>query len=209
MKGTTPSAQGRLVVIGGGHRLLASGRVLHALILPYKVVSFDGMGRDGDTLDLFEYRGLIAFHVEVTEPRPEKYGFMQQITLYGDLKERWQRMEKDRVSHLKGKKAIPQAMSHRKLYEFYEKTVDGAGPTSRWAIEFLTDMKQSTRRHYMSGADRLLEAGVVPYLSYLERLGVAAFNKSSLNSVRNWSVTKIRKVIELWKVRRETGNRVQ
>ncbi|PXF41955.1 hypothetical protein BWQ96_08309 [Gracilariopsis chorda] len=208
VKGTTPSTKGRLVIIGGGHRLLSSGRVLHTLLLPYKLVSFDGIGPDGDALDIFGYRGLIAFHVEVTEPRPEKYCFMEQVALYGELKRRWQRMEKERTSQLRGKKAIPKAMSHRKLYELYESTADKAGPKSRWAIEFLTDMKQSTRRHYMSGADRLLDAGVVPYLSYLERVGVATFNKASLNAVRNWPVSKIRKVTDLWKVRRESGIRI-
>lgn len=90
VQGTSPATKGKLVVIGGGHRLLSSSRVLHTLILPYRTVSFDGLGVDGKDLDLFAHKGLIAFYVEVTEPRPEEYGFMEQVALYGDLKERWQ-----------------------------------------------------------------------------------------------------------------------
>lgn len=216
VKGTSGAAKGKLQVIGGGHRLLSSYRTLHTLVIPYKVVSLEGIGSSGEELNLFDYKGIIAFHVEVNEPRPQRYGFMQQLLLYEDLKTHWKEAEKARVSKLKGRKARPQAMTHNKLYDFYESTLGFAGTKSRYAIEFLyqranekVKITPGTRRQYMSGADRLLDAGVVPYLSELEEAGVASFNRSSLYSVRNWKVEKVRQVVEIWKVRRKMGVKVK
>lgn len=187
------------MVIGGGHRLLVSLLTMHTLIVPYKLVSFAGLGANGADLDIVEHGSLISFHLEITEPRPQQYSFMQQVLLYGNLKVHWRQRENARVSHLKGKKGIPRSISHRKLYEFYEQHLVMFGSQSRWAIEFLsgTDIKQSTRRRYMSGADHLLEAGVVPYLCRLENTAGAVFNRSSLNTVRNWTVDKIRNAVKL------------
>lgn len=202
--------KGKLVVIGGGHRLGVSILTIHTLILPYKLVSFTGLGPNGDDLDIFEYGGLITFNVEATEPRPQQYSFMQQVVLYGHLKVQWQDMERARVSKLKGRKRNPRYMSHKTLYEFYEQQSDICGSQARWAIAFLggKGIKQSTRRNYMSGADRLLDAGVVPYLCHLENTANASFNRGSLNAVRNWSVEKVRDVVELWRVRTEAGLKV-
>lgn len=215
VKGTRGSARGKLMVIGGGHRLLASGRTLHTLVLPYKLVSFAGIGHGGQDIDILQYKGIIAFHVEVNEPRPERYGFMQQLLLYDDLKAHWKDTERIRVSKLKGRKGKPQAMTHTKLYDFYEDTIGFAGSKSRYAIDFFcqkanekTKITPGTRRQYMSGADRLLQAGVVPYLCHLEEIGVATFTRSSLYSVRNWKVEKVKQVVELWKVRHGMGIKV-
>lgn len=204
--------KGKLIIIAGGHRFCSSSRTLHTLILPYKLVSFSGLGANGEDLDVLKYKGFIAFQVEVNEPRPERYGFMQQVLLYEDLKEHWKHVESMRVSRLSGRKAVPQAMTHPKVFDMYEKLTAFHGSKCRWAIEFLSrkdnrnvEIVQSTRRQYMSGADRLLDAGVVPYLSYLEETGVASFTRSSLYAVRNWSPEKVKKVVELWKVRRDTG----
>lgn len=212
VKSTHGPTKGFLMIIGGGHRYVSSSRVLHGSVIPYKLVNFSGVLGDREELDIIRNKGIIAFHVESNEPRPQRYGFMEQVLLYDDLKMHWTRMEEERVSGLKGRKCIPHKMSHTKLFQFYESTFDMVGAKSRWAIEFLSrkdnrhvNISAATRRQYMSGADRLLEAGVVPYLSSLEQEVVAVFNRSSLHAVRNWSVDKIRKVVELWKVRRATG----
>lgn len=201
---------GKLLVIGGGHRLCVSTLTIHTLILPYKLVSFAGLGTNGGDLNIFKYGGLISFNVEVTEPRPRQYSFMQQVLLYGNLKQQWQDMEKARVSKLKGRKRMPRYMSHKHLYEFYEQQSELCGSQSRWATDFLSvnTIKQSTRRNYMSGADRLLDAGVVPYLCNLENTANVSFNRASLNAVRNWTVDKVKDVVELWKVRTAAGLRV-
>lgn len=202
--------KGKLIIIGGGHRLCVSTLTVHTLVLPYKLVPFVGLGQNGRDLDVLEYGGLIMFNVEATEPRPQEYSFMQQVMLYGNLKLQWQDMEKLRVSKLKGRKRIPRCMSHRNLFEFYEQQSELCGSQSRWAIGFLSgnEIKQSTRRNYMSGADRLLDAGVVPYLCHLESTANACFSRASLNAVRNWSVGKVRDVVELWRVRKEADVKV-
>lgn len=209
VEGRSDLDKGKLVILGGGHRLLSASLVLHALVLPYKLVSFDGIIVSGVPFSIYDHEGPIAFHIEVSETRPETYGFMEQVRLYGRLKERWRKGEDERVSKLRGKKATPKSLSHRKLYEYYDRMMASTGPKCRWAIGFMKTKTHATRRHYMSGADRILEGGVLPYLSHLESTGVATFNRASLNAVRKWSVEKIRKVVALWKVRHETGVKVQ
>lgn len=209
VEGSTRATKGKLVIIGGGHRLLSSSLVLHTLVLPYKVVSFHGIGTTDVPFSIFDHEGPVVFHIEVSETRPEKYRFMEQVRLYGFLKKRWRKEELKRVSNLRGRRGRPRPVSHRKLYQYYGKMASSTVSNCRWAIEFMMTNTHNTRRHYMSGADRLLESGVVPYLSYLESIGTATFNKATLNAVRNWSVDKVRKVVGLWKVRHDTGLKVQ
>lgn len=217
VKSRSGPTKGFLMILGGGeHRFMSSSRVLHGNVIPYKLVNFSDVLDGSEQLEIIQYKGIIAFEVEANEPREERYGLMEQVLLYGDLKEYWKRLEGERVSRLKGRKAILRKISHNKIYRLYEETAELVGLKSRWAIEFLSGkdsklvrISPATRRQYMSGADRLLDAGVVPCLSSLEQDRVAAFNRGSLYAVRNWSVEKIRKAVDLWKVRQSTGVKVK
>lgn len=216
VRSTTGATKGFLLILGGGHRFMALTRVLHGGIIPYKLVDFSGITINGKEMDVVKHKGIIAFQVETNEPRPDRYAIMEQVLLYDDLKAHWRRLEDERVSKLKGRKSIPRKLTHPKLFEFYEATAHKVGAKSRWAIDFLSGkdsrnakISAATRRQYMTGADRLLEAGVVPYLVSLEQDGLATFNRGSLYAVRKWSVEKIRQVVELWKVRQSTGVKVK
>ncbi|KAI0557664.1 hypothetical protein FGB62_275g07 [Gracilaria domingensis] len=59
-------------------------------------------------------------------------------------------------------------------------------------------MQKKNRSGYMSGADKLLKAKVVAAFCHFEGFANTRFNLSTLNTVRNWPLQKIRNTVSQW-----------
>ncbi|KAI0557914.1 hypothetical protein FGB62_251g01 [Gracilaria domingensis] len=197
--------QGRLVVVGGGHRILTAAHIMQILLLPYQVLNLDGLTQFGRPVSVLTHDALISHHLEATEPRPEPFSLMEQVLSFKRLMEYWNWCEEQKhVADGKRPKRMP-AMTQTKLMALYDSLKEESGENSKYAIEFMSPPKESTCQGYISGARRLLQAGVVEYLCELECAGIATFPRRTLNVVKTWKVEKIRDRVDLWINRRKGG----
>ncbi|KAI0556680.1 Papain-like cysteine peptidase [Gracilaria domingensis] len=97
------------------------------------------------------------------------------------------------------------AMTQTKLMAAYDELKEDTAESSKYAIDFMSPPNKSTRQGYISGAQRMLKAGVVPYLCELESAGLASFPRRTLNVVKTWPVEKIKARVDLWISRRSSG----
>ncbi|PXF45083.1 hypothetical protein BWQ96_05122 [Gracilariopsis chorda] len=199
VKGDSGLALGKLLVVGGSHPLLVSAHLNHMLLIPYWLISLSGMDTDNIIVQLKRYDGIIAHHVDSSEPRPQMYTIMDQVLMYGKLKEFWTLQQINRRKQTRTTRARPPSMNHNKLLHLYKVLQTSAGINSHHAIQLLDfTLKPNSIRGYMSGADKLLHADVLPDLCYLEKHGRTRFSRAPLNTVRNWSFPRIQKTVTYW-----------
>ncbi|KAI0556785.1 Ulp1 protease [Gracilaria domingensis] len=205
IRGVQKTMYGKLMVVSGGHGLLLASLVKHLHFLPYQVIDVRDLEEFGNNLHMAIHEPILAYHVETTNPRPAPYDIMQQVGLFGRLKEYWVWQEQQRILE-SGKKMKMSAMTQNKLLATYADLREDAEGRHKFAIGFIEDSPADpTKKGYMTGAERLLKADVLEDLCYLEATGPTRFNKSSLNTVRNWSVQKIKNTVALWVARRKSG----
>ncbi|PXF44278.1 hypothetical protein BWQ96_05982 [Gracilariopsis chorda] len=200
VKGDSGLALGKLLVVGGSHRLLVSAHLNHMLLIPYRLINLSGMGTNNIIVHLKRYDGIIAHHVESSEPRPQVHTIMDQVLMYGKLKEFWTSQQINRRKLTRTTRARPPSMTHNKLLHLYKVLQTSAGINSCHAIQFLDfTLKPNSISGYMSGADKLLQADVLPDLCYLEKQARTRFSRASLNTVRHWCLHRIQKNVTYWK----------
>ncbi|KAI0557191.1 MADS-box transcription factor [Gracilaria domingensis] len=204
IRGTLGILCGKLMVVSGGHRLLLAAQTKHILFLPYQEIDVRDLKEFDTKLNLITHEPLLAFHVETTNPRPVPYDIIQQVGLFGRLKRYWVWQETMRIREI-GKKKLS-AMTQNKLLDTYAELQKDAKGRNKFAIAFIDESPSDpTKKGYMTGAEHLLKADVLDDLYYLEATGPVRFNKSSLNTVRNWTVEKIKNTVLLWVTRRRGG----
>ncbi|PXF45556.1 hypothetical protein BWQ96_04694 [Gracilariopsis chorda] len=200
VKGYSGLALGKLLVVGGSHRLLVSAHLNHMLLIPYRLINLSGMGTDNIIVQLKRYDGIIAHHVESSAPRPQMYTIMHQVLMYSKLKEFWTLQQINCRTQTRTTRARPHSMTQNKLLHLYKVLQTSACINSRHAIQFLdVTLKPNSIRGYMSGADKLLHADVLLDLCYLDKHARTRFSCVSINTVRNWSLHRIQKTVKYWK----------
>ncbi|PXF40020.1 hypothetical protein BWQ96_10265 [Gracilariopsis chorda] len=124
---------------------------------------------------------------------------MDQVLMYGKLKEFWTSQQINRRQQTRRTRARPQSMTQNKLLRLYKLLQTSAGINSRHAIQLLDfTFKPNFIRGYMSGADKSLQADVLPDLCYVEKHARTRFSRASLKTVRNWSLRSIQKTVTYW-----------
>ncbi|KAI0557453.1 hypothetical protein FGB62_301g00 [Gracilaria domingensis] len=188
---------GKLLVLGGGHRLLTGARQKNMLLFPYQEVDLSDLEDSGTPLHFRRHEFMLMHHLQASELRPDGYRIMEQVALYGVLRTYWLWKEKKRITKLQLTRPSdrPKAITHRKLYALYEILYRPAKRRRKHAISFLSSPVHKTRVCYMSGADRLLKAKVVRDFCFLESFANTKFALTTLNTVRHWSAVKIRNAV--------------
>ncbi|PXF44281.1 hypothetical protein BWQ96_05985 [Gracilariopsis chorda] len=200
VKGDSGLALGKLLVVGGSHRLLVSAHLNHMLLIPYRLINLSRMGTDNIIVQLKRYEGIIAHHVKFSEPRPQIYTIMDQVPMYGKRKEFWTPQQINRRKQTRTTRARPPSMNQNMMLHLYKVLQTSAGINSRHAIQLLDfTLKPNSISEYMSGANKLLQADVLPHLCYLEKQARTRFSRASLNTVRHWCLHRIQKTVTYWK----------
>ncbi|KAI0567470.1 Papain-like cysteine peptidase [Gracilaria domingensis] len=196
----------RLIVVGGGHRILVAAHFLQIPILPYQVLDLSGLTEFDKPVSVLTHDALISHHLEATEPRPQPYSLMEQVLSFARLQEYWLWREEQKVIKSGKRPKRAPSMTQTKLMAAYDELKDDTAESSKYAIDFMSPPNPNTRHGYISGAQRLLKAGVVPFLCDLECEGLATFPRRTLNVVKTWSIEKIKARTQLWISRRKSGS---
>ncbi|PXF43037.1 hypothetical protein BWQ96_07234 [Gracilariopsis chorda] len=183
---------GKLLVVDGSPRLLVSAQLNFMLLIPYRLINLSWLGTYNITVQLKRDEGIIAHHVESSEPRPPMYTIMDQVLMYDKLKEFWTLQQNNRGTHTCKTLARPPSMTHNKLLNLYEVLQTSAGINNVHAIHFLDfTLEHNSMSGNMSGTDNVLHVDVFPDLCFLEKHVRIRFSRASLNTVRNWSLHKL------------------
>ncbi|KAI0556784.1 Papain-like cysteine peptidase [Gracilaria domingensis] len=177
--------EGFLIVVGGGHRILVAAHIMHIMILPYQVLDLSGLSEFGRDVSVLTHDAIISHHLEATEPRPEPFSLMEQVLSFARLEQYWIWREQQRLLESGKKPRRNPAMTQTKLMAAYDELKEDTAESSKYAIDFMSPPNKSTRQGYISGAQRMLKAGVVPYLCELESAGLASFPRRTLNVVKH------------------------